>query len=39
MQLLKYFIEKNGTSALAAAIENLDDHTVQEKEDWTSSLI
>lgn len=39
MQLLKYYIEKDGVSNLLASIENKDSHTVCEKEDWTSQLM
>lgn len=39
MQLLKYFIEKDGGSALASFIENIDSYNVQEKEDWTSNIV
>lgn len=39
MQLLKYFIEKDGGSALASFIENIDSYDVHEKEDWTSNIV
>lgn len=39
MQLLKYFIEKDGNSTLMAYIEHLSTHQVYEKEDWTSNLV
>jgi len=39
MQLLKYFIEKDGISSLLSSIENKDAHHIYEKEDWTSNLM
>lgn len=39
MQLLKYFIEKDGNSVLGSYVENLSTHNVYEKEDWTSTLV
>lgn len=39
MQLLKYFIEKNGTSALLSSVENIGSHSVTEKDDWTSTIV
>lgn len=35
MQLLKYFIEKGGSSTLLSYIENIKSHKVVDKEDWT----
>lgn len=39
MQLLKYFIEKNGESALLTFIENYNPDEVNTIGDWTSTLI
>lgn len=41
MQLLKYFIEKDGVSTLASYIENMRSSTtdIEHKEDWTSTIL
>lgn len=38
MQLLKYFIEKDGNSTLLSYVENIKNHKVVDKEDWTVGI-